>query len=70
VTPPSDAYGVRKDVKFVAIDPVDTLEGRAASAKSEDGPHQASLTRTSAALCGKGGRRKVTPERPPHASAV
>jgi hypothetical protein len=67
VTPTSDAYGVRKDVKFVAIDPVDTLlEGKAASAKSEDGPHQASLTRTSAALCGKGGRR----ERPPHASAV
>lgn len=38
MTPTSDAYGVRKDVKFVAIDSVDTLEGKAASAKSEDGP--------------------------------
>jgi hypothetical protein len=51
------------------------MEGESANAKSERWApktlcHQASLTRTSAALCGNGGRRKVTPERPPHASAV
>lgn len=35
MTPTSDAYEVRKDVKFGAIDPV-----KAASAKSEDGPRR------------------------------
>lgn len=34
VTPASDAYEVRENVKFGAIDLVDTLEGKAASAKS------------------------------------